>query len=316
MITYPSTHGVFETRIREICDLVHRHGGQVYLDGANLNAMVGLARPGRFGADVSHLNLHKTFCIPHGGGGPGVGPIGVGEHLAPFLPNHPLAPVAGPHTGARSHIGCTVGIGGDPGHPVDVHPDDGRVGPTRGDRDGDSQRQLHRGPAGREVPRSLYRRRGIRRPRVHHRHTGPERRGRHHCRRHRQAPHRLRLPCSDDVVPGGRHAHDRTHRVGVPRRDRPVLRRHAGHPHRSHAGRGRRLAGRRQSARERPSHRRRGFRRRMGAPLQPSNGCLSRRVAPRQQILAPGQPHRRRLRRPQPRVLLPPPISHFAENAT
>ena len=99
MITYPSTHGVFETRVREICDLVHRHGGQVYLDGANLNAMVGLARPGQFGADVSHLNLHKTFCIPHGGGGPGVGPIGVGEHLAPFLPNHPLAPVAGPPSG-------------------------------------------------------------------------------------------------------------------------------------------------------------------------------------------------------------------------
>ena len=99
MITYPSTHGVFETAVRHICDVVHEHGGQVYLDGANLNAMVGLARPGRFGADVSHINLHKTFCIPHGGGGPGVGPIGVAEHLIPFLPNHPLAPVAGPPTG-------------------------------------------------------------------------------------------------------------------------------------------------------------------------------------------------------------------------
>jgi glycine cleavage system P protein (glycine dehydrogenase) len=100
MITYPSTHGVFEVEIRRICEMVHEAGGQVYLDGANLNAMVGLARPGRFGADVSHLNLHKTFCIPHGGGGPGVGPIGVGEHLIPFLPNHPLNPVAGPPTGA------------------------------------------------------------------------------------------------------------------------------------------------------------------------------------------------------------------------
>ncbi|MBN9580429.1 MAG: aminomethyl-transferring glycine dehydrogenase [Afipia sp.] len=86
MITYPSTHGVFEERIREICDIVHSHGGQVYLDGANLNAQVGLARPGDYGADVSHLNLHKTFCIPHGGGGPGMGPIGVKKHLAPFLP--------------------------------------------------------------------------------------------------------------------------------------------------------------------------------------------------------------------------------------
>lgn len=88
MITYPSTHGVFEERVVEICELVHQHGGQVYMDGANLNAMVGLCYPGKFGGDVSHLNLHKTFCIPHGGGGPGVGPIGVKKHLAPFLPGH------------------------------------------------------------------------------------------------------------------------------------------------------------------------------------------------------------------------------------
>ncbi len=89
MITYPSTHGVFEETVREICDITHRHGGQVYLDGANMNAMVGLSRPGDIGSDVSHLNLHKTFCIPHGGGGPGMGPIGVKAHLAPFLPGHP-----------------------------------------------------------------------------------------------------------------------------------------------------------------------------------------------------------------------------------
>ena len=96
MITYPSTHGVFEEEVTEICDLVHAAGGQVYVDGANLNAMVGLAKPGFFGGDVSHLNLHKTFCIPHGGGGPGVGPVAVRAHLAPYLPNHPLHPVAGP----------------------------------------------------------------------------------------------------------------------------------------------------------------------------------------------------------------------------
>jgi glycine dehydrogenase len=99
MVTYPSTHGVFEEAISEICDVVHGHGGQVYVDGANLNALVGLAKPGRFGADVSHLNLHKTFTIPHGGGGPGVGPIGVKAHLAPYLPNHPLVAEAGPATG-------------------------------------------------------------------------------------------------------------------------------------------------------------------------------------------------------------------------
>jgi len=99
MVTYPSTHGVFEAAIREICTIVHDHGGQVYLDGANLNALVGVAKPGEFGADVSHLNLHKTFCIPHGGGGPGVGPVAVKAHLAPYLPNHPVVGEAGPPSG-------------------------------------------------------------------------------------------------------------------------------------------------------------------------------------------------------------------------
>ena len=98
MVTYPSTHGVFEDTITTLCEMVHGAGGQVYVDGANLNALVGLARPGEFGADVSHLNLHKTFCIPHGGGGPGVGPVGVRAHLAPFLPNHPVTG-DGPSTG-------------------------------------------------------------------------------------------------------------------------------------------------------------------------------------------------------------------------
>ena len=95
IMTYPSTHGVFEEKIQEICEIVHQHGGQVYMDGANMNAMVGLCRPGDFGPDVCHLNLHKTFCIPHGGGGPGMGPIGVKAHLIPFLPTHPVVPVSG-----------------------------------------------------------------------------------------------------------------------------------------------------------------------------------------------------------------------------
>ncbi len=98
MITYPSTHGVFEETVREACDLIHQHGGQVYMDGANMNALVGLVAPGKIGSDVSHLNLHKTFCIPHGGGGPGMGPIGVKSHLAPFLPGHVESPFAEPET--------------------------------------------------------------------------------------------------------------------------------------------------------------------------------------------------------------------------
>ena len=89
MITYPSTHGVFEETVQEVCQITHDHGGQVYIDGANMNAMVGLAQPGKIGGDVSHLNLHKTFCIPHGGGGPGMGPIGVKAHLEEHLPGHP-----------------------------------------------------------------------------------------------------------------------------------------------------------------------------------------------------------------------------------
>ncbi len=109
MVTYPSTHGVFEERITEICDLVHQAGGQVYVDGANLNALVGVARPGWFGGDVSHLNLHKTFCIPHGGGGPGVGPVAARAHLAPFLPNHPLTPEAGPASGPGPVSGAPWG---------------------------------------------------------------------------------------------------------------------------------------------------------------------------------------------------------------
>jgi glycine dehydrogenase len=106
MITYPSTHGVFEEAIREICDVIHEHGGQVYMDGANLNALLGLCRPARIGADVAHMNLHKTFSIPHGGGGPGVGPIGVVEHLAPFLPDHPVVDGVNPAAGGAPTIGA------------------------------------------------------------------------------------------------------------------------------------------------------------------------------------------------------------------
>jgi glycine dehydrogenase len=111
MITYPSTHGVFEEAVRDICAVVHAHGGQVYMDGANLNAQVGLTSPGFIGADVSHMNLHKTFAIPHGGGGPGMGPIGLKAHLAPFMANHVVAPIDGPHAGQGAVSAAPFGSG-------------------------------------------------------------------------------------------------------------------------------------------------------------------------------------------------------------
>ena len=150
MITYPSTHGVFEEHIRDICDIVHGHGGQVYLDGANLNAQVGLSRPGDYGADVSHLNLHKTFCIPHGGGGPGMGPIGVKAHLAPY-PARPSRDRRRRTATGRAGIGGAVRLGVDPHHLLHLYPDDGRRRSHARHRDRDSQRQLHRQP-----PRSAF----------------------------------------------------------------------------------------------------------------------------------------------------------------
>ncbi len=129
MVTYPSTHGVFEEEIRSICETIQGFGGQVYMDGANLNALVGIAQPGQFGPDVMHFNLHKTFCIPHGGGGPGMGPIGVRSHLAPYLPN-PLH-----HQGCRksNRWGCFCCAMGKPKHPanlLDVHSHDGGIEPA------------------------------------------------------------------------------------------------------------------------------------------------------------------------------------------
>ena len=142
MITYPSTHGVFEETVRDICQITHEHGGQVYLDGANMNAMVGLVKPGEIGSDVSHLNLHKTFAIPHGGGGPGMGPIGVKAHLAPYLPGHPETggkegPVSAAPFGSASILliswAYCLMMGGE--------------GLTAGDAGGHSERQLYRGAA-------------------------------------------------------------------------------------------------------------------------------------------------------------------------
>ena len=155
MVTYPSTHGVFEESIVELCALVHDAGGQVYVDGANLNALLGLAQPGRFGADVSHLNLHKTFCIPHGGGGPGVGPVGVGEHLAPYPAGSSAA--RRPDRTASADLGGAVRLGRHPADQLRLHRDDGRRRADRGDRARAAGRELRRRPARRPLPGALRR---------------------------------------------------------------------------------------------------------------------------------------------------------------
>ena len=153
MITYPSTHGVYEHEVRAITDAVHAAGGQVYIDGANLNALVGRARFGDFGGDVSHLNLHKTFCIPHGGGGPGVGPVAAKAHLAPHLPSHPFAQEAPAGVTGPGRFGGDAGLGGAvrvARHPADlvgVRPDDGRGRSPRRDRRGGARGELRRRPA-------------------------------------------------------------------------------------------------------------------------------------------------------------------------
>ena len=220
MVTYPSTHGVYETGIAQLCAKVHDAGGQVYVDGANLNALLGFAKPGRFGADVSHLNLHKTFCIPHGGGGPGGRP-GRGPRAPGRLPAR--ASVGGRCRG-RTRVGRAARLRRHPADPVGVRTADGsgRSGP--GHRSGGPGGELCRGPAPRPLPGAVLGQQGPGRPRMH---PGPaaDRQGQRRERGRRgQAPGRLRLPRPDDVVPGRRHAHGRTHRVGEPRRAGPVLR--------------------------------------------------------------------------------------------
>ena len=142
MVTYPSTHGVFEESIQDICAIVHQHGGQVYMDGANMNAQVGLTSPAAIGADVCHLNLHKTFSIPHGGGGPGMGPIGVAAHLAPYLPGHPVDPTGGGRA-IHAAVGRAVEQRQHPADLVRLHQDARRQRHDRRDALRHPQRQLH-----------------------------------------------------------------------------------------------------------------------------------------------------------------------------
>ena len=254
MVTYPSTHGVFEETITEICARVHEAGGQVYVDGANLNALVGLARPGEFGADVSHLNLHKTFCIPHGGGGPGVGPVAVRAHLAPYLPGHPLR-----RRRRRAARSSAAPYGSASILPISWAYM--RMMGAEGLRRATEQAILSANYIARRLA-----------PHYPVLYTGRGGLVAHECiidlrqitkadRRHRrgrgQAADRLRLPRADHVVPGGRHAHDRADRERGPRRARPVLRGDDRDPAGDRAGRLRR------------------------ATTAPTTRCATRRTPPR-----------------------------------
>ena len=278
MVTYPSTHGVFESRIREIVDAVHDAGGQVYMDGANMNAQVGLTNPGYIGADVCHLNLHKTFAMPHGGGGPGVGPVGFGAAAA---------------------------------HHLRLHQDAGRRRAAPRHRDGHRQRQLHVVGTGRGVPHLLQRRNGPRGARDDPRPDEFQTRLRHRLRRHRPPTDGLRLPRPDALVPRARNADGRAHGVGAQGRDGSF---HGGaRAHQARVRSGRRTGGQRRA--QRSAHGR-GDRRRVVAPLLAPGGGLPARLDRRGEVLALRLENRQRLRRPQPRLPLHGVIRTEASSST
>ena len=308
MVTYPSTHGVFEERIGEICDIVHAHGGQVYVDGANLNALVGVARPGWFGGDVSHLNLHKTFCIPHGGGGPGVGPGGrPGPPRA--VPAQPprCAPRPGPTTGPGPISAAPWGSAG-------ILPISWTYTKLMGP-DG-----LRRATAVAILSANyIAARLGEHFPVLY---TGEHGRVAHECIIDLRPITKATGVTVDDVAkrlidygfhaptmsfPVAGHADDRAHRVRVAGRDRPVLRRHDRH-----------------QGRDRPGRRRRGGRTTTAPcahaphtaedllvadwdrPYSREQAAYPVATLRRGKYWPPVEPHRRRLRRPQPRLRLPP----------
>ena len=324
MVTYPSTHGVFEAGIGRLCAIVHEHGGQVYVDGANLNALVGLAAPGEFGADVSHLNLHKTFCIPHGGGGPGVGPIGVGAHLARFLPGHRYLPsrpeASGASSAAPERVGAVVrragedrrglrralGLGVDPADLVDVHRDDGRRGPRGRDRKRDPRGKLRREASRSPLSRAVFGAGWPRRARVHSRPPAAEGGLRHRGGRRREAADRLRLPRAHDELSRGGYADGRAYGKRIEGGARPLHRSHDRDPRRNPRCRGRPRRSGRQRAEARAPYCGGGRRRRLASSLQEGGRRLSRCLAARGQILATGRAGRQCLRRSPPVLQLPP----------
>ena len=304
MVTYPSTHGAYEDSITELCEIVHSHGGQVYVDGANLNALLGYARPGEFGGDVSHLNLHKTFCIPHGGGGPGVGPVAVREPTSrrtsrrtrstPWPRSARASARSAPRrTGRRAC--CPISwayirlMGAErPG------PSNGRGGAGRQLRRARLEKHypvLYRGHGGLVAHECILDLRGLTKE------TGVT------VDDVAKRLDRLRLPRADHVLPGGRDADGRADRVRGPRRDRPVHRRDDRDPRGDRPGLGRGVDARGLAAAPGTAHRTRA-RRQVEARVPAPARCVPDRPGPGQ-VLAAGGPDRPGVRRPQPGVRVP-----------
>ena len=304
MVTYPSTHGVFEAGVKRICEIVHANGGQVYVDGANLNALVGLAAPGEFGADVSHLNLHKTFCIPHGGGGPGVGSH-CRRRTSRTVPARPsdAARAPGRH---RRRVCRTVRQREHPADLVDVHRNDGCARPRRRDRERDPRGELRCEAARRALPGAVCGTGRARRPRVHPRPAAAEGCERGERRRRREAADGLWVPCADDELPGARNADGRADGERIDGRARPVRRRDDRDPR----GNPRRRAGCRRSRRQSPeactAHRRDDRIGRVAACVQPRARRVSASQPARREVLAAGRTRRQRVRRSQPLLQLHP----------
>ncbi len=304
MVTYPSTHGVFEADIRAICEAVHAEGGQVYMDGANMNAQVGLTSPAAIGADVCHLNLHKTFCIPHGGGGPGVGPIGVAAHLAPFLPNHPLRPDAGPATGvgpvAAAPFGSALILPISYAYIRMM----GSAGLARASAVAILNANYVAARLRPHYPVLYLRARRIGGARVHRRLPGLPTVGRDRGGGRCQAAAGLRLPCPDHVLAGRGHLDDRANRKRGSRADRPFLRRHDRHPARDRRHRGRPVGPLRQPTQARAAHGAGAGGRALAAHLFARRRRVPLAVGRRREVLAARRARGQRIWRPQPRLHL------------
>ncbi len=298
MVTYPSTHGVFEEAIRDICAIVHQAGGQVYMDGANLNAQVGLTSPAAVGADVCHLNLHKTFCIPHGGGGPGVGPVGVAEHLVPHLPNHPLRPDAGPETGVGPVSAAPFGSA----MILPISYAYIRMMGAAGLKRATEVAILNANYVAHRL-----------RPHYPVLYTGRGGMVAHECIidcRGFQAEAGVMVEdiakrlmdfgfhAPDHVLAGGRHADDRADREREQSRTRPVLRRDDRHPGGDRRDRRRQAGPQGQPAEERAAHRKGTHRRDVVARVFPRAGGLPAALGGRGEILAAGEAGGQRVRRP------------------